>query len=383
MGGQVSLCQACQDDSNRLGWRNSCVATPWEAPAEHYLDLLTSQVHDVLISDTFRHPPPLVTPDGPDMDKVHSKDQVIWYLKRMNLANSVDAPPMRVVWWGTIEKLGRLPRWPEDREHILDAEKVLVEWAKLCDDRGGVLVDGVRREICFSFFSHRWERPAKDHGSSYECGKNAHPDTAEHKKAKVLATYGSRGACPIFPDTLFDYYFYVDFACIDQDDNVAKLAGVTTLPMHVASCVELLFYDSKTVAYEPRGWTRAERMIGYAFSFSPLFVYIGEEYPERETDFKALCNANPDVYSMPNDDGKVLMAIADPLAPDSALTNPKDRDIVRKLCEAALRVPPLNMAWPAEMQAYKNKDYQSPLKFGHDKILLDTEHQRMDVQRSR
>ena len=42
--------------------------------------------------------------------------------------------------WGTIKKLGRLPRWPEDAEHILDAEELIKAWLERCDDHGRYIV---------------------------------------------------------------------------------------------------------------------------------------------------------------------------------------------------------------------------------------------------
>eukprot|EP00931_Biecheleriopsis_adriatica_P108199 TRINITY_DN82541_c0_g1_i1.p1 TRINITY_DN82541_c0_g1~~TRINITY_DN82541_c0_g1_i1.p1 ORF type:complete len:447 (+),score=64.65 TRINITY_DN82541_c0_g1_i1:115-1341(+) len=363
-----------------LSWRAYCLAGDWK-PADRKKDL-QQEVHDILVSPDFRKPPPFVTSEGPVMDLVHSRPMVQWYLERMKLVNSVNAPRMRVVWWGTLKKLGRLPRWPEDREHVLDAEAVLEQWAKRCDDRGGVIVEGSRREVCFSFFSHRWERPAKDAGSHYECGKAAHPDREDNKKARMLTTYGEKGGCPIFKDTLFDYYFYVDFACIDQDEPQSKLAGVTVLPMQVAVCIELIFFDSRVAEYEPRGWTRVERVFAYSYCFSPIIVYIGEEYPEKVTDFKALCDAKPDIYSM-DESGNVYMVVADPLASDAALTNPADRSIVKQLCDAAMNVPPLNVALAQAMSSSTPGDQPAvtatPLRMGVDKVMLDTEHQKMDT----
>lgn len=375
---------ALSADETYLGWRANCLARDW-TPAIGRASTLEQQVHDVLISEEFRKPPPFVTSGGPVMDLVHSREQVEWYLSRMKLVNSVDAPRMRVVWWGTLKTLGRLPRWPEDREHVLDAEMVLEQWARRCDDRGAVVVDGSPREVCFSFFSHRWERPARDHGSHYECGSSAHPDRADNKKAMMLATYGDKGACPIFKDTLFDYYFYVDFGCIDQDEPKSKLAGVTVLPLQVAVCIELIFFDSRAAEYEPRGWTRVERVFAYSFCFSPIIVYIGEEYPDKATDFEALCESKPEIYSM-DESGNVFMVVADPLASDAALTNPADRSIVRQLCDAAMKTPPLNVAlaqamassadgYPLQMES----GAATPLKMGIDKVMLDIEHQRMDT----
>ena len=83
---------------------------------------------------------------------------------------------MRVCWSGTMESLGRIPRWPQDQEHILDLEALCKEWAGKQNEKGKV--DG--RAMCISLFSHRWERPSMD-------PKEAHPDTVDGAKAKVRA----------------------------------------------------------------------------------------------------------------------------------------------------------------------------------------------------
>jgi len=163
---------------------------------------------------------------------------------------------------------------------------------------------------------------------------------------------------------------------------VAKHAGVIALPMHVSTCIELVFFDSRTAPYEPRGWTRVERVFAYAFCFSPLVVYIGEGYPRTATDLKALCDANPGIYSM-DGAGNVFMVIMDPLAEDAMLTNPADREIVRELCEVALSVPPLNMSFAQAIEKSGKQDFQVPLKLGVDQVCVDTLHEKMDVQSSR
>eukprot|EP00971_Amphidinium_carterae_P229158 4545763-Amphidinium_carterae.1 len=93
----------------------------------------------------------------------------------------------------------------------------------------------------------------------------------------------TRGACGVFTEHLWDYHFFIDYACVDQDDPSNKLGGIMALPLYVSTCTELLFYDSDTTEYEPRGWTRVERMFAYAFTF-PLMSYIGKNFPDKVTD---------------------------------------------------------------------------------------------------
>merc|ERR1719195_1247752 len=107
--------------------------------------------------------------------------------------------------------------------------------------------------------------------------RTAHPDSVCHKKAKTLAEYGRLGTCPIFePNHRFDYYFWIDFAGIHQHDPWDKVLGICKLPVFVAACTELAFFNSSSTAYEPRAWTRVERMLAYTFTASPLLVYLDD-----------------------------------------------------------------------------------------------------------
>merc|ERR1719362_2301013 len=151
---------------------------------------------------------PGFTPEGVEQLKPKDSDWRCfsqWLLDRIQGVNKLGGPRVLVVSWKTLRSLGRFPAYPMESEHVLDAEHLLREFIRVQDDHGKV--DG--RVICFSFFSHRWERPFKD--------GEAHPDSHDHKKAKALAAFGEFGSCPIFaPHRDFDYYFWVDFCCIDQ-----------------------------------------------------------------------------------------------------------------------------------------------------------------------
>jgi len=151
-----------------------------------------------------------------------------------------------------------------------------------------LLIEG--RGLCISFFSHRWERPSRDPAE-------AHPDSTDHKKAFALSMYGKFGFCSVFsPTHHFDYYFWIDFAGVNQYNLREKHLGMSVLCAFAAATVEIIMYNSSTASYEPRAWTRLERMLGYmAFSGNldlvcsvfQTFVLLFSEHgnPEKSTVF--------------------------------------------------------------------------------------------------
>ena len=80
--------------------------------------------------------------------------------------------------------------------------------------------------------------------------------------------YGKFGFCSVFsPTHHFDYYFWIDFAGVNQYNLREKHLGMSVLCAFAAATVEIIMYNSSTASYEPRAWTRLERMLGYmAFS---------------------------------------------------------------------------------------------------------------------
>ena len=183
-------------------------------------------------------------------------------LAKIRAINALGGPRVMVVWSGTCTHLGRIPRYPQDADHILDGEAVLEEFLKQADERGKVLCsnadgDMEPRIFCLSMFSHRWERSHLDADQSY-------PDSSRNKKAQALAHYGLYGLCPVFQQHRYDYYYWVDFSCINQDHYHEKLLGVAKLPGYISCAIEVIFFDSGTVDYEKRAWTRLERVLGFA-----------------------------------------------------------------------------------------------------------------------
>jgi hypothetical protein len=147
-------------------------------------------------------PPQDMMPAASDWTKM-----VQMQLAKVRAINALGGPRMQVVWSGTCKHLGRLPRYPEDADHILDAERVIEEFLQRADEFGEVLCcDGngeVEPRVFFlSMFSHRWERPHRNAHMSF-------PDSASNKKARALAHHGGEGRCPVFKEKRFDYYYWV------------------------------------------------------------------------------------------------------------------------------------------------------------------------------
>ena len=298
-------------------------------------------------------------------------------LGRVRASNALPGPRMRIVWWKTLEELGRIPRWPDDCGHVLDAEALLEAHIREMDSKGKV--DGLAP--CISFFSHRWERPSMSGG--------AHPDSADHKKSKALASYGRACTCPIFEHHKFDYYFWIDFNGIDQDDMNDKVLGICKLPAYTASSIETIFYNSSTTKYEPRAWTRVERVLSYTYTLSPLFVYMDDKYPTEPCDIDLICAAQPDAFIKHSETGALCMKLKDPAGQDAQITDRKDLELIGQIMGIATSAIPLN---PAHKIALAATGGAEPLtepgeagggghvKLGETTVMVDTEHYRLDFE---
>merc|ERR1712008_236336 len=214
-----------------------------------------------------------------------------------------------------------------------------------------------------TFFSHRWERPSHDVSL-------AHPDSDTNKKALALAQYGSRGTCPLFePHHQCDYYFWVDYAGIHQHDPWQKVMGICKLPVFVAACTELAFFNSNTTNYEARAWTRVERMLAYTFTVSPLFAYLDEDYPSKPLDLDAIIARDPKSFRK-DATGLLHLVIRAPWGPTAGLTHAPDLELIQELADLASSARPLN---PQRLSASDPK-----IHFEDTTIALDTMHWEID-----
>ena len=133
-------------------------------------------------------------------------------LSKIRAINALGGPRLRVVWSGTCRHLGRIPRYPQDADHILDGEAAVEAFLERANGKGKVMCtncdgDAEDRIFCLSMLSHRWERSHIDADLSF-------PDSSRNKKARALAYYGSSGLCPVFKEHRFDYYYWIDFAFV-------------------------------------------------------------------------------------------------------------------------------------------------------------------------
>ena len=339
------------------------------APTGEKIDATMEAVFAVFADPLFSGPPPpFETFFAPDAD---FSPAFPWILARCKLINQLGGPRMRVFHWETLERMGRIPRWPDDRAHILDLEDLLAAWIERMDARGKIRLEGEDRVLCLSMFSHRWTRPSVR-------VEEAHPDTPDGRKAAAMAAYGRGGNCGVFPNHQFEYFFWVDFAGVHQTDLHAKVLGVATLPLYVAACSEIIFYH--TDSYEGRAWTRLERVIGYAFNPAPMFVFIDDGYgaPGMERPSPEKLAAEHACFSLDEQTGGLLMAINDPLGEGAGITSDADRILVEKLLHQCLRNPPLQAALKESFGA--NHD---GLDLASCKFAVDVEHYRMDCEQAK
>ena len=324
-------------------------------------DDLMEKVFKVFESPSFAGPPPPFHLLGPaDADWSGAAP---WCLQRIQEINAVGGPRMKVVHWKTLEDLGRIPRWPDDASAVLDLEDVIKAWVERQDSRGKI----DDKIMCITMFSHRWTRPALDPAI-------AHPDSPDGLKAQSLAQYGHGAHCGVFPNHLFEYFFWIDFAGVNQQNRLAKTLGVSMLPLYVAGCSEICFFYNE--AYEGRAWMRLERVIGYAFNPAPMFVLIDGNYIRKETPSRErIAAASPGCFSLDDETGGLMMAINDPLGEGAGITDPADQLLVEKLLSLCLKAPPLNASLKESFGAQ-----HEGLDLGQCKFAVDVEHYRMDCE---
>ena len=88
-------------------------------------------------------------------------------------------------------------------------------WLGKCDEDGRV--EG--KEFCLSFFSHAWETHSTDIST-------ARPESHPHHKAAALAARARA-------NPHVDYYHFLDYASMEQEDLHALVESVCLLPLHL------------------------------------------------------------------------------------------------------------------------------------------------------
>eukprot|EP00747_Dinoflagellata_sp_TGD_P023035 gnl/TRDRNA2_/TRDRNA2_129507_c1_seq1.p1 gnl/TRDRNA2_/TRDRNA2_129507_c1~~gnl/TRDRNA2_/TRDRNA2_129507_c1_seq1.p1 ORF type:complete len:235 (-),score=29.55 gnl/TRDRNA2_/TRDRNA2_129507_c1_seq1:76-780(-) len=172
---------------------------------------------------------------------------------------------MALLHWETVRDLGRIPHSAEKRAISMEEAFSIAE----------------SRNVRFfiEMFSHRWD-------SAFA------PDDHLNSKAKALVEWAENR----WTNGL-GTFFWVDFACIDQSDIAP---GVAMLPLYVSSCNNIICYD--TLAYEPRAWTRVERLMFAAF-VAPNCEFIGPGF-RYEKQAERLPNGD----LKPNEEGHNLLS---------------------------------------------------------------------------
>jgi len=262
---------------------------------------------------------------------------------------------MHLVWWGTLVELGRLPRYPdyEDSVHILDGESLLERWVEKMDSDGKV--DG--RHIRISFLSHRWDSLSD-------------PDE-ERNKARALGLYGRSGSSANYSDALdFDHYYWIDQSCVHQDDDRLKQMAMLKLGVWMTTCTDFILFRSSKNDYEPRAWTRLERLIAYAYIQAELFVYLDESYiSEEPIDVNYVVRKNKS-FVKGEADGELAIALREPPLDSPYVSDEKDLSYIGLLAFT------VKSACALERHA-RLKDHAKQILFGETLIRLSTAHYGM------
>jgi hypothetical protein len=214
------------------------------------------------------------------------------------LANGLGGPPMRLLHWGTLARLGRIPH--SDEGQARDALEGI-------DAYGAPLVE-------VFMVSHRWLRPSLDRASS-------HPDTPGNDKARALNEFSTwrRKWVKTRHDFEPEIFYWLDYSCVDQN-NPAE--AVLLLPLWVACCERFLRIE--TDDYEERTWCRVEPLLSYVYSFADHHLSIGLHFRHR----------------WPYTGTEDRAAVRDPRT--GKLTDPADLKLILPLVELAERTRPAN-----------------------------------------
>jgi hypothetical protein len=214
------------------------------------------------------------------------------------LADSLGGPAMRLLHWGKLARLGRIPH--SDEGHARDARDAI-------DAYGARLVE-------VFMVSHRWLQPSLDRTRS-------HPDRPDNEKARALHEFSLWRRQWVLDRHGFEpeIFYWLDYSCVDQANPAA---AVQMLPLWVACCERFLRIE--TDDYEERTWCRVEPLLSYVFSFADHHLSIGLDFRHRWPYFGTRDRAT----------------VRDPRT--GKLTNPEDLELILPLVELAERTRPAN-----------------------------------------
>jgi hypothetical protein len=213
-------------------------------------------------------------------------------------ANSLGGPAMRLLHWGNLVELGRIPR--SDENQTVDAIQGI-------DSFGAPVVE-------VFMVSHRWLRPSLDPSRS-------HPDSPTGEKIGAINEFSLWRRKWVLSKHGFlpEIFYWIDYGCIDQENAAA---AVPLLPLWVACCERFLRIETKD--YDERTWCRVEPLLSYVFSFADHHVSIGLDFRCRWPHF--------------GEEGS--RPLLDPR--EGKLTNPDDMRLIHPLVEVATQTRPAN-----------------------------------------
>eukprot|EP00794_Sanderia_malayensis_P011971 gene11971-13208_t len=213
------------------------------------------------------------------------------------------APPLRLIWWRTLDHIGKTPKSNEGYTLTLE------EAAYICKSTDKIFT--------YYFLSHRWET-------------REHPDPLG-KKSAICSTYGKTRSTWLFSGKTEEVFFWIDYASIDQSNFPPFIAA---LPLYCsgAQLVMVPYHEE----YEERGWCLVERL-AYAALNGPLQFICGMDYVEyaRKKGWKQVQSWFT-YYSDPSDlHYSWLRPLGNP--DDGKLGYETDRPMIKQLTKVLLR----------------------------------------------
>ena len=203
-------------------------------------------------------------------------------------------PPLRLLTGKALAQLRRFPRSTE-REYV-----TTVSVQNVADIISGSIY----------FVSHRWDSPE-------------HPDTSGNAKAQLLINWldrehGTNGWQHM--------YFWVDWSCIDQDNEELKLQQIHSLSIYLRCCT--YFICIAWTDYWSRAWCGMEAL---AFDMTKKRVVLRSDTGDNDGGVEILANRAAAQAAL----------VRDPLKPhvwDGDCSSDDDRELIMEVMMAVLQV---------------------------------------------
>mmetsp|Transcript_34243 Transcript_34243/g.66897 ORF Transcript_34243/g.66897 Transcript_34243/m.66897 type:complete len:369 (+) Transcript_34243:274-1380(+) len=238
-------------------------------------------------------------------------------VRRASLIKEAGGPELRLLHWAKILELRRIPRSSEG--HTISVDQAV----QICAQTG--------RKLRANVLSHRWALP-----------RDGRPDDESNSKAKAVVRFSKYGK-DVYGG---EEFWWIDYACVDQDDTAA---GIAFLPTYIASvegliCFDRLFSADPVDDYFLRPWCRIEIMTALTYTTPRLWFYDPDPGEGPTSDLKP--------KSLPNN-AAGWFHVRDPLeeAVVKNLTCPADEYALRKIRDLAVAAfPRAHAAWIGDHQ---------------------------------